>query len=278
MFQADQFNFSFRATMLERKQLYPSRFLSPFFQLCLPRKSQSPCWQGKNLDERVLSFVFWNYAHIDQFPFSRMVKNLWRALTPRITIQRPREGANGQEIVDIQLDSAPLILLRCAFDEQRLFLSWINYLWNVGFKQTRGNSVPKTVLHHRIPTYIWHKLPHQSIWRKIQFGLSCTRPLQSAVCILDTSADENKCFWNSLSSTWIIDPFPSIPLLFTGLGAILGQLSAQVIFLELFQSSKSDCNASKNGWGVKYMQMRILKRCWYIFNCLTTPERCRNKS
>ena len=37
---------------------------------------------------------------------------MWNALTPRITIQRPREGAQGQEIVDIQLDSAPLILLR----------------------------------------------------------------------------------------------------------------------------------------------------------------------
>ena len=64
---------------------------------------------------------------------------MWNALTPRITIQRPREGAQGQEIVDIQLDSAPLILLRfllfeLVFLQEEIFLLFdfalIFLMWN----------------------------------------------------------------------------------------------------------------------------------------------------
>ena len=113
------FNFSIWVTMLERKLLRQNRYLSPSFHQCLPKKGQSPSWQGKShtimKGPCLLSFKV--MPALPQLSLTRMVKNLWRALTPRITIQRPREGTHGQEIVDIQLDSAPLILLRC--DEQK---------------------------------------------------------------------------------------------------------------------------------------------------------------
>ena len=115
-----------------------------------------------------------------------MLRNMWNALTPRITIQRPREGAQGQEIVDIQLDSAPLILLRFLLFELVFF-------------------------------------------REGYFYFSIL--LSSSSCGIIVEAPQE---WQTKKKWAWISTFFSIPLLFTGLGAILGKLSTQVLTGNLY--------------------------------------------